>query len=85
MAVYKIYFKSTVEKDLSLIPKEDVKKIIKRIDQLAAEPCPAGRAKVTDQERYQLRQGRYRIIYLIQDKELIVWVVKIGHRRDVYS
>ena len=84
MAEYKIYFKESVEKDFRTIPKKDLKKIIIRIQALAGDPRPPGHEKLAGQERYRIRQGHYRIIYSIQDKEFTVWVVKIGHRKDVY-
>ena len=84
MAEYKIYFKESVEKDFHLIPKKYLRKIVLRIEALAKDPRPPGHEKLTGQERYRIRQGRYRIIYSIQDKELTVWVVKIGQRKDVY-
>ena len=84
MAAYKVYFKASVEKDFSTIPKKDLKKILKRIGELADNPRPSGCEKLTGQERYRLRQGRYRIVYSIQDDELTVWVVKVGHRKDIY-
>ena len=55
-----------------------------RIKALENDPRPPGYEKLTGQERYRLRQGRYRIVYSIQDDELTVWVVKVGHRKDVY-
>ena len=84
MAAYKVYFKASVEKDFTTIPKKDLKKILKRIGELADNPRPSGCEKLTGQERYRLRQGRYRIVYSIQDDELTVWVVKVGHRKDIY-
>jgi mRNA interferase RelE/StbE len=84
MAGYKLFFKKSVQKDLNAIPKEDLRRILKRIEGLAEDPRPAGCEKLTGQERYRLRQGRYRILYSIQDDELTVWVVKIGHRKDIY-
>jgi mRNA interferase RelE/StbE len=84
MAGYKIQFKASVEKDFSIIPKSDLKKIFRRIETLAEEPRPRGCEKLTGQERYRLRQGRYRIVYSIQDDELTVWIVKVGHRKDIY-
>ena len=84
MAEYKIYFKESIEKDFRAIPKKDLQKIILRIQALARDPRPPGHEKLTGQERYRIRQGHYRIIYSIQDKEFTVWVVKIGHRRDIY-
>jgi mRNA interferase RelE/StbE len=84
MAGYSIYFKDSVRKDLDSIPKNDLQRIIERIGNLAEDPRPAGCEKLSGQEKYRVRQGNYRIIYSIQDTELTVWVVKVGHRRDVY-
>ena len=84
MAEYKVYFKKSVETDLGAIPKKDLKKILQRIVTLAQNPRPAGHEKLTGQERYRVRQGRYRIVYSVQDEVLTVWIVKVGHRNDVY-
>jgi mRNA interferase RelE/StbE len=84
MAGYKVYFREPVEKDLRLIFKKDLKRILRRIEPLAAEPRPPGSEKLTGQEKYRLRYGRYRILYSIQDKERTVWIVKAGYRKDVY-
>jgi mRNA interferase RelE/StbE len=84
MAEYRVYFKESVQKDFSTIPKKDVQKILRRIETLAKDPRPPGHEKLTGRERYRIRQGRYRILYSVQDRELAVWVVKVGHRKDVY-
>ena len=84
MAAYKLFFKKSVQKDLNAIPKKDLKGILKRIEGLTENPRPAGCEKLTGQERYRLRQGRYRILYSIRDDELTVWVVKVSHRKDIY-
>ena len=84
MAEYKIYFKQSVEKDFRAVPKKDLQKIIQRIHSLARDPRPPGHEKLTGKERYRIRQGRYRIIYSIQDDEFTVWVVAVGHRKDIY-
>ena len=84
MVEYKIYFKESVEKDFRTISKKDLQKILLRIKALAQELRPPGHEKLTGQERYRVRQGQYRIIYFINDKELTVWVVKVGRRKDVY-
>ena len=85
MAQYKVFFKKSVEKDLKIIPKRDLSRILQKIASLQVDPRPIGSEKLTGQERYRLRQGTYRIVYSIQDYELTVWVVKVGHRRDIYS
>lgn len=84
MAVYKIFFKKSVEKDFKAIPKKELSKIINRIGGLSENPRPQGCEKLTGQARYRIRQGKYRIVYSIQDDELTVWVVKVGHRKDIY-
>ena len=84
MGEYKVYFKESVEKDLNSIPKKDLKKILRRIAALAKNPRPAGHEKLTGQERYRIRQGRYRIVYSIHDEVPAVWIVRVGHRKDVY-
>ncbi|MGH9949713.1 MAG: type II toxin-antitoxin system RelE family toxin [Pyrinomonadaceae bacterium] len=85
MASYKIVFKRSVYKDLSPIPKADVKRIFARIRSLVEEPRASGCEKLSGQERYRVRQGVYRIIYEIKDDRLIVTVVKVGHRGGIYD
>jgi mRNA interferase RelE/StbE len=84
MAAYKVFFRKSVWKDFEAIPATDLKRILKRIEMLGDDPRPPGCEKLTGQERYRLRQGKYRILYSIQDDELTIWVVKVGHRKDVY-
>jgi mRNA interferase RelE/StbE len=84
MVEYRIYFRRSVLKDLAKIPKRELQRIIKRIEKLAADPRPPGCEKISGQDRFRIRQGSYRIIYSIQDDELTIWVVKIGHGRDLY-
>jgi mRNA interferase RelE/StbE len=84
MAKYKIYFRESVKKDFRTISKKDVTRILQRIESLIVEPRPAGCEKLTDQERYRIRQRRYRIMYSIQDHEGTIWIVKISHRKDVF-
>ena len=84
MGEYKIYFRASVEKDLRKIPKKDAQIILQIIELLANEPRPTGCEKLTDQEKYRIRQGQFRILYSIQDDELTVRIVRIGHRKDVY-
>ena len=85
MGSFEIVFRSSVEKELKKIPKQDQIRILRRIQQLADDPRPDGCKKLSGQERYRIRQGDYRILYEIEDQRLIVVIVRIGHRRDVYS
>jgi len=84
MAAYKLFFKKSVQKDFDDIPKKDLKRLLGRIETLAENPRTSGCEKLTGQERYRIRQGRYSIAYSIQDDELSVWVVKVGHRKHIY-
>jgi mRNA interferase RelE/StbE len=84
MASYRLVFKKSVAKDLRGLPKRDVARILRCFRDLRENPRPAGCEKLSGQERYRVRQGLYRIVYEIGDSELVVVVVKVGHRRDVY-
>jgi mRNA interferase RelE/StbE len=83
MAQYKVFFKKSVEKDFKGIPKKILRKILEKIHNLQDDPRPIGSEKLTGQERYRIRQGTYRIVYSIQDSELTIWVVKVGHRKVI--
>lgn len=85
MAKYRLAFKKSVAKDLRNIPNKDVKCILKSIELLCENPRADGCIKLSGQERYRVRQGVYRIVYEIQDTELIILVVKIAHRSVVYK
>jgi len=85
MARYSIVFKTSVRKDLRKIPRKDVLRILARIESLADEPRPRGAEMLTGDDKYRIRQGDYRILYRIEDDRLMVCVVKVGHRREVYS
>ena len=84
MGKYRIIFRKSVAKDLRRIPKQGVRRILATIESLSFEPRPEGSEKLSGREKYRIRQGDYRIIYEIHDDELIVVVVKVGHRREVY-
>jgi len=84
MARYSLLFKRSITRDLQAIPKKDVRRIFNRIETLAVNPRPNGCEKLTDQERYRVRQGSYRIIYEVQDDARVVVVVKVSHRGGVY-
>ncbi len=84
MAGYEIFFKASVWKDFKRIPRSDLKKNLSKIETLVQDPRQFGSEKLTGQELYHIRQGNYRIVYSIQDNELTIWVVKVGHRKDVY-
>lgn len=84
MAKFDLVFKESVSKDLKELPKQDVQRILERIDALRDEPRPEGSMKLSGKEYYRVRQGNYRIIYEILDSQLVVIVIKGVHRREIY-
>ena len=84
-ARYEIRFLPSVRKDLCGIPRPAVRRILAAIDQLAEHPRPPASENLTGLDLYRIRVGVYRILYEIHDYELIIAVVKVGHRRDVYD
>ena len=84
MASYRLLIKPSAAKELEALPPKDRRRIATKIQHLASEPRPAGTEKLSGQEKYRLRQGSYRVLYSVDDAQLAVTIVKIGHRRDVY-
>ena len=84
MASYSLFVKPSAAKEIEALPKRDRLRIIQRIHSLAEEPRPPGCEKLSGEDKYRVRQGLYRILYTIKDQDLIVCVVKVGHRREVY-
>ncbi len=85
MGKYSVLIKPSAVKELEdILRKKDRRHIVGRISALADDPRPHGSQKLSGKDRFRLRQGPYRIIYLIEDDALIVYVVKVDHRKDVY-
>ena len=85
MASYSLAFKKSVAKDLHSIANKDVRRILKRVNVLCENPRADGCVKLSNQEKYRVKQGVCRIVYEIQDNELIILVVKIAHRSQIYK
>jgi mRNA interferase RelE/StbE len=85
MAKYKVTFKKSVAKDLRNIANRDVQRILAQIDLLADNPRSEGCLELSNKQQYRVRVGLYRIIYEIQDTRLVVQVVKVGHRSNIYK
>ncbi len=85
MASYKILIKRSAQKEIESVgTKKDRRRIVDRILDLANNPKPPGSEKLSGSPYYRIRQGRYRIVYEIQDDVLLIHVLKVGHRKDVY-
>jgi mRNA interferase RelE/StbE len=82
---YSVEIDTKVAREIRALPRQDQERVVVRIMALADNPRPAGCIKLSGASGlWRLRLGIYRIIYQIQDARLIVSVVKVGHRRDVY-
>jgi mRNA interferase RelE/StbE len=85
VAKYSLRIKKSAIKDLETIgTKADRIRVIKRIQLLADDPRPRGSQKLSSREHYRIRQGKFRILYTISDQELIVYVIKVADRKDIY-
>ena len=84
MASYKIEIKKSAQRELRKLPKQDLKRIVAKIQLLAESPRGPDSKKLTSQERYRLRVGQYRILYEIHDEILVVIVVRVANRKNAY-
>ena len=85
MARYKLFIKPSAVKEIEAIGSvSERRRIVRRIENLAEEPRPPGCEKLSGEDKYRVRQGNYRIVYAVEDEKLVVYVVKVGHRREVY-
>lgn len=84
MARCSIRITRSAAKEIEVLPLKDRRRIITKIEGLSRDPRPPGCEKLSGEEKYRLRQGDYRILYEIVDTELVVTVVRVGNRRDVY-
>jgi mRNA interferase RelE/StbE len=84
VASYSILLTRSAARELERVPAKDRQRIVTRIGALAGNPRPVGAEKLSGDEKYRIRQGDYRILFEIVDAELIVTVVRIGNRREVY-
>lgn len=86
MALYKIEINKKVrKKDLVAIPSKDVKRIVERIKKLAADPFPIDAVQLKGRVEWRVRQGDYRILYVVNEEIITVYVIKIGHRKSIYK
>jgi len=84
MGAYKVFFKKSALKELEAIPRKDLKRLLAAIEELSTDPRPPQSQKLSASEKYRLRRGVYRVLYTIEDDKLVVCVVRVAHRREVY-
>jgi mRNA interferase RelE/StbE len=85
MARYELRIRPSVAKDLRGIPKADIERILARMQGLRDDPRADGCEKLSGAELYRVRQGVYRIVYEIHDEWIVVEVIRVGHRSEVYK
>lgn len=84
MAKYKIEFKASAVRELRAFQRQDLQRLMQVIGALADDPRPPGSKKLCDDEKYRVRCGNFRILYAVHDDILIIFIVKVAHRKDVY-
>jgi len=83
--MYKLVFEKHVFKDLDKVPEKDLNKIQNVFESLKHYPRPFVSKKLAGKpDRYRIRKGDYRIVYIIEDKTRTVKIMLVGHRKDVY-
>jgi mRNA interferase RelE/StbE len=80
----RVEFKPQAARFLERMPEPDRGRTLQRIESLEQDPRPEGVKKVKGTDYYRLRSGVYRVVYRIEDDHLLVLVVRVGHRKDVY-
>ncbi|MCJ7586818.1 MAG: type II toxin-antitoxin system RelE/ParE family toxin [Candidatus Aminicenantes bacterium] len=84
MERFKVFLRKSAADELDALSGKVLRNIIAKIRELEANPRPPGCRKLSADEKCQLRQGDFRIVYSVRDKEKTVVIVKIGHRKDIY-
>lgn len=85
MANYKIEVSATAEKQIRGLGRDDQVRVLRAIQQLATDPRPRGARKLRGYEDvYRIRVGTFRVIYSVESDRLLVIVLKVGHRKDIY-
>jgi len=84
VADYKVLIKPSAVQEVEAIPAKDRERVVRKIRALTEDPRPRGSEKLSGDDKYRVRQGRYRVVYSVSDDDRTVLVVKVGHRREVY-
>jgi mRNA interferase RelE/StbE len=85
MASYQLEWRRSATKDLRRIASEEVPRVIAAVESLVEDPFPPGCVKLSGSERsYRIRVGDYRILYDVLSGRLVIEVIRVGHRKDVY-
>ena len=86
MVFYRIEWRNSTKKDLKRISRKEISRIVKAVEALSKEPRPTGSKKLSGSEStYRIRVGSYRVVYEIDDEVILIEVVKVGHRKNIYD
>lgn len=85
MGSYSVEWKRSAVKELRDLPRVAVSRIVDAVDELASEPHPPGSRKLVGADHtYRIRIGDYRIVYSVWASQLLIEIIRVGHRKDVY-
>jgi mRNA interferase RelE/StbE len=85
MGSFRISWKSSVLRELKSLPRDVVSRVVRAVEMLAGDPHPPGAKKLTgSQHTYRIRQGDYRVVYDVLADQVLIEVIRVAHRRDVY-
>jgi len=83
--MFQIVFAKSAQKDLEDLPKTEIQKILSKIEKLSSHPYPHGYTKIKGHSNlFRIRVGNYRVVYSVYKEEVIIDIVRISHRKDVY-
>jgi mRNA interferase RelE/StbE len=86
MASYKVEWKRSAVKELRGLPKDAVGRILRAVGELSENPYPVGARKLAGSEyTYRIREGSYRVLYTVTAASMVIEVIRVGHRKDVYD
>lgn len=82
--MYELRIRRSAEKEIRALPQEARARVVPAILELAQIPRPQGCQKLSGRDAWRIGVGRYRVVYTIEDQCLLIEIVKVAHRRDVY-
>jgi mRNA interferase RelE/StbE len=86
MDSYNIEWKRSATRELRTLPRQAVSRILRAVERLATDPYPSGARRLVGSEHtYRIRVGDYRIVYNVLSATLVIQIIRVGHRRDVYD
>jgi mRNA interferase RelE/StbE len=86
MGSYSVEWKNSAVRELKRLDRAVIRRLVELVESLAAEPRPAGCKKLAGTEHtYRVRSGDYRVVYNVQDRKLVVEVIRVGHRSKIYN